>query len=366
MLKDFLSNAFLPSDKYRTHSEAVIISCFFNPQNSPYRLSAFNRFYEDIKHLNHRIIELSIGNSEFQLEPTEYLTQIRTESLLWHKESLLNKIVSELPAKFKYVFWVDADVIFTNKEWLTQSVDSLKNGARIVQPFEFCFHLEKDKIEPSDKAIHDFKHHFYNIASTERRVWRSFAANCATDQGSAHSNDYNAHGHVGFAWGCLRSILDECPLYDRALIGGADHIIAHAANGQIPCECITKSFTEDIQSVNEWSLKFSRLIDGQIDFVEGLLYHLWHGDIAKRQYLKRIQDFTPIANTITERDSNGLFVAAVADAYMSDYFESREVGTETKQFDGFGGGQSGGAGGGADWGEQTTTTESKTSTENFS
>jgi hypothetical protein len=39
------------------------------------------------------------------------------------------------------------------------------------------------------------------------------------------------------------------PLYDRALIGGADHIIAHAAAGQIPHSCITKSFTDNLDEV---------------------------------------------------------------------------------------------------------------------
>lgn len=120
---DSIKNAFLPLDKYRIHSEAVVISCFFNPQNSPYRLAAFKRFYEDIKHLNHRIIELAIGESPFQVEPTEFLTQTRTENLLWHKETLLNQIIANLTQKFKYVFWVDADVTFTNKNWLLDAVE---------------------------------------------------------------------------------------------------------------------------------------------------------------------------------------------------------------------------------------------------
>lgn len=34
-------------------------------------------------------------------------------------------------------------------------------------------------------------------------------------------------------------------------------------------------------------------IRGSIGYVPGDLYHIWHGDIEKRQYLKRIKDFTP-------------------------------------------------------------------------
>ena len=57
MLLDWIKNNMMFADKYHTHSEAVIVSCYFNPQNSPYRLKAFNIFYESIKHLNHSIIE---------------------------------------------------------------------------------------------------------------------------------------------------------------------------------------------------------------------------------------------------------------------------------------------------------------------
>lgn len=90
--------------------------------------------------------------------------------------------------------------------------------------------------------------------------------------------------------------------------GGADHIIAHAAAGHIPHGCITKSFTETIDEVNEWSNKFYALAQGKIGYVPGDLYHLWHGDIKDRQYLKRIKEFTDASKTITMRDENGLHI----------------------------------------------------------
>jgi hypothetical protein len=139
-------------------------------------------------------------------------------------------------------------------------------------------------------------------------------------------DNYNIHGHVGFAWGARREILQKMPLYDRALIGGADHIIAHAAAGQIPHSCITKSFTDNLDEVLNWSKRFYKLIQGRIGFVQGDLYHIWHGDIDKRQYLKRIQDFTTKTKQIIHKDENGLYVThAGDDEYMKKYFKHREV-----------------------------------------
>ncbi len=55
MLDTVLNNT-LYRNKYHTHSKAVVVSCFFNPQQSPYRTKAFDRFYQDTKHLNHRVV----------------------------------------------------------------------------------------------------------------------------------------------------------------------------------------------------------------------------------------------------------------------------------------------------------------------
>lgn len=332
-----IKNLLFPNkNKYASHDEAIIISCFFNPQNSPYRLKAFNHFYNSIKHLNHQIIECVIGETKdiggltysrtsAQLPSSPNIKRVYTESLLWHKEALLNKIISELPEKYKYVFWVDADVIFTNKNWLVEAVSELKHGANIIQPFEYCVHLNKDELKP------DFNVDNYRDAASEpkyrhKQLWRSFCANFVTTNLSGDEN-YDRHGHVGFAWGAKREILDKVPLYDKALIGGADHIIAHAAAGQIIHPCIKNSFTDNLHDVNAWSRLFYMQVKGKIGYVKGDLYHIWHGDINKRQYLKRVQEFTSKAKNITIKDGNGLYVTKDKKhiEYMDNYFRNREV-----------------------------------------
>lgn len=318
---DSIKNLTLNRNRYRTHGEAAIVSCFFNPQRSPYRLVAFNRFYASIKHLNHLILECVIGNTDPQLPESDSIQRVYTENLLWHKESLINLAVSRLPARFKYIFWVDADVLFTNLNWLVDGVAEFECGATILQPFEQCVHLERDQVGLNPGVIESL-----NKPGQQQRVWRSFSANCVDNDTASRSTNYDIHGHVGFAWGATRELLEAVPLYDRALIGGADHIIAHAAVGQIPHPCIEKSFTEDLAAVYAWSAKFHAAARGRIAYVAGDLYHIWHGDIDKRQYLKRIKEFTPTTKQIRERDKNGLYVTKTGDdAYIRHYFDQREV-----------------------------------------
>ena len=318
-----LKNKTIYRNKYKTHPEAVVISCYFNPHNSPYRTNAFQLFYNSIKHLNHQIVECVIGDAKPELKETRGVSIIHTENLLWHKEAILNKIVRDLSPDYKYIFWIDADVLFTNLNWMIESVEKLK-FKNILQPFEYCVHLEQNEERPGFDLSKVNRSALPN--QLNNKVWRSFSANFCTSE-NWKSEMYNDHGHVGFAWGARREILQSVPLYDRALIGGADHIIAHAAAGQINHTCIKKAFTENLDEIEIWSKKFFEVVKGKISYVPGDLFHIWHGDIDKRQYLKRIQDFTSKTKKITKKDKNGLYVTnQTDDQYMKNYFASREVG----------------------------------------
>jgi hypothetical protein len=63
----FFKKLFRNPDRYNSHPEAFIIACFFNSHNSPYRIKAFNKFYELVKDTNHIILECVIGKSKPQL-----------------------------------------------------------------------------------------------------------------------------------------------------------------------------------------------------------------------------------------------------------------------------------------------------------
>lgn len=196
---------------------------------------------------------------------------------------------------------------------------------KFSQPFEYCVHLSKDETKPSFDLSDVLKKNRLTPNDVNKRVRRSFCANYS-DSSLWKSEVYNDHGYVGFAWDARRSVLEQVPLYDKALVVGADHVIVHAAAGQIAHHCITKSFTDDIESINEWSQRFYDVVQGEIGYVKGNIYHIWHGDIEKREYLKRVREFTGKSRDIIERDEHGLYVANNGeDVYVRDYFRNREA-----------------------------------------
>jgi hypothetical protein len=221
------------------------------------------------------------------------------------------------------VFWFDADVLLTNNDWLPASVERLQS-ASVVQPFEYCIHLNRNQTQPD----FDVDAHRATVNDPARRhpqMWRSFSATHVQLKLSGDLN-YDRHGHVGFAWGARREVLDRVPLYDKALIGGSDHILAHAAAGQIPHPCIAQTFTEVADEVWQWSHDFYRAVGGapdRIGFVPGDLYHIWHGEVADRQYLHRIRDFMPQAKKIWKKDRNGLWKSN--NPYIRGYYRQREA-----------------------------------------
>jgi len=379
-LLSIINNLF--TSGYKNNPDAIIIACYFNPQRNEYRKKAFDKWFDTIKHLNYLILEgvLEGGLPEISnhISKNGSKETITTRQLFWHKETLLNKIINEIieEGKFKYIFWLDTDVLFDNKNWLVDACKELE-VFNVVQPFEYCVHLERDEENPSFEKLRKAKigyEYAPDLSAKHHKYWRSFGANVKDNPKNAISDDYDIHGHVGFAWGARTEYLKKIGgLYDNALIGGADHIMAHAFVGQIPCSCISKSFG-DLEDITEWSslaYNFNGcLYMSGISYAKGNLFHIWHGDIEKREYYKRIKEFTPISTGKVKRDDNGFHVTD--DNQVSDYFINYLTHRENIEIfmseptmpvgeifneSSFEGGQFGGSGAGENWVENESSSE---------
>jgi hypothetical protein len=325
-----IQNALFNRHRYHTHPEAVILACFFNPRRSPYRLLAFAHWYRRIRHLPHRIVECTIGkNRTPQLPASPCIRQVHAPGALWHKEALLNTLLDELPARYRYVFWLDTDILFTNQRWLTHGVAALQGQAALIQPFTFCVHLGPHQLVPDFTLGPVRRAQVLDLQRRHPQVWRSFAATVEDAPGQPTATHYDLHGHTGFAWGIRREILDEVRLYDKALAGGADHVIAHAALGEFDHPCLRLVYPEMPPDLLAWSQSLRWLVRGRVAAVHGDLYHLWHGALDKRRYLQRNAEMNARALRHQERfvrSEEGFWVDTMDDGYMDAYFADREVG----------------------------------------
>jgi len=125
--------------EYVPVKDAVIISCYFNPTKSKHRYDAFLKFHDTIKGCEYRLIECVIGDQDPVLQHLPNMQLVRTKVLLWHKEALLNIVIRNLPSTYNYVFWLDGDILFTNKNWLVESVEKLKEKLTVIQVRKIMF-----------------------------------------------------------------------------------------------------------------------------------------------------------------------------------------------------------------------------------
>ncbi len=330
---------------YQSHAEAMIISCYFNSQNYQSRRRNFEVFYQQLKrsNVNFLVAECAFGDEEFALPVDKRIIRFRSKHALWQKEALLNQLIKRLPSSCKYVFWLDADVLLANPLWITEAIADLQTNT-ICQPFSVAVRLDKDELESSfDVKAAAVKLNSAKLPASERKLWYSFARNYAMHSAYINSPMFDLHGHTGFAWGARREVLERVPLFDKAIAGTADHIIAHAAIGQIPSQCIEKAFTDlkTKQVIYEWSRKFQNATHKRLGCVEGELWHLWHGDLVNRQYLSRTQELGEMDFDFDDLELNDEGVYEVRDEkkgiieWIKSYFISRDedaTGTyETKQ-----------------------------------
>lgn len=155
-----------------------------------------------------------------------------TDSVLFHKENLMNLAIKELRNEYNKFVLLDSDVIFANKNWYNE-VSNLLNEFDILQPFDLALWLN------------------YNMTLSGFQVM-SFCF--------VHSNKLNKPSHHGFCWALTLEGYDKLGgLPEDYPLGGNDTILANRAR------------------------------DINLSYLSGRIFHLHHGSLKNKQYSSRHQ-----------------------------------------------------------------------------
>lgn len=261
-------------------SQLTVITTYFNPCGYTSRRRNYDLFMEDMRKtgVNCITIECAFGSEPFELPNSLDVIKVRSQTLLWQKERLLNLAASWLPESCKYVAWLDCDILFENENWAFDLVQVLKNH-KVAQVFESCIRLEKGDVEGDTP----------DIAC-------SFAMMMNRDPSIMKQERYDSHGHTGYGWAMHRNIFDEVGLYESAISGSSDHFMSHAIYGDYNF-CITNALKNDkrqIAHLKAWGKKFHAMVQGSLGVVPGRIRHLWHGDAVDRRYFLRMHEITDL------------------------------------------------------------------------
>lgn len=259
---------------YAAAPDLWVVTAYFNPAGYAARRRNYAAFLRPFTEggVPHLLAHCAFGEAPFDALDGEPGLRIRARDVLWQKERLLNLAIAALPPSCTKVAWVDADVLFTNSNWLLET-SRLLDRFVLVQPYGERIHLP-----PATAAT----------AGTEDRL-PGIVRRCAGDP-IVVREPYEIHGATGLAWAAQRSLLDRCGLYDACIIGGGDHAIAHASYGDWQSKCVAALIgleTPAHRHFRNWAERWHAGVRGSIAHVPGTVLHLWHGERAHRHYSLR-------------------------------------------------------------------------------
>ena len=108
---------------------------------------------------------------------------------------------------------------------------------------------------------------------------------------------FDRHGHTGFAWAARSGLVKEHGLYDGNIAGSGDHVMSHVFAGDWESKCIRRMMSGNRvhrRHLAEWAAKIYRSVRGKIGYVEGNIYHLWHGETHNRKYVLRNRELAEL------------------------------------------------------------------------
>jgi hypothetical protein len=297
--------------------DLAVITSYFNPLKYQTRLSNYKIFRERLEQqeVPCLTIECVLDNALPELEPSHNTLIVRSQDILWQKERLLNLALDSLPCNFTKVAWLDCDTLFPDNSWAIKASELLDKYI-IIQPFEWAVMLPR---ELSD-------------TNSLKQYLMSFAA--SVSERYTHINSISTrHGHTGFAWAARRDLLTRHRLYDAAIIGNGDHLIAHAIRGDWGTSCISRvaPTREFIDHYFNWAVPFHQEVKNNIGNLRGEIHHLWHGELKNRSYIRRSQglikfEFDPDKDL--EINYNGVWEWASSKPnlhqWVKDYFIQRQ------------------------------------------
>lgn len=250
------------------------MTTFFNPQNYNNKITNYKTFRHHSLQQGLKLItvECALENKPFQLtkKDADILVQVRSNSILWHKERLLNIGLKNLPNNCDKIIWLDSDIIFLDDNWIKKIKEKLEKY-KLVKPFNSTFRLGPKETNYIIKhgIKNDFK--FTNIEKSYIKK----------------TNEYRFSRYAPvFAWAARKNIFENIGFYDKMILGGGDVVMSSCfAKHDMIINNLSDELYKDIMN---WQTKLSKdLKTPSIGFISGSIVHLFHGTNKNRRYYER-------------------------------------------------------------------------------
>jgi hypothetical protein len=213
--------------------------------------------------------------------------------MFWHKESLINLGVRKLPPIYDAVIWADADLLPVDDDWL----DKVRTA------------LEKHKLVQAWSTLTSVNRHGQRESLPGNANWRMRSLTAVNAERSQITTSV-INGAPGGILAMRRDLFNRMVgLYDKGIAGGGDMLLMFAAYGYYVDVSMHQLSVPLAADVRRWGDRVFDTVDRDVGFVDAEVLHLWHGDVAHRQYqtrykVLRSEGYDPRIHV--ERDDFGL------------------------------------------------------------
>lgn len=257
-----------------------VVTCVSNPWRFKSRFTLYRAFEKYIlSHANVRLhtVELCYGDRAPEIaytDPRTNYTVLRCSHTLWHKENLLNIAIQKLPVDSEYVAVLDADIQFARPDWVDESIHLLQMFD-VLQPWTVAYDL-------------DYK---YEIYKSHKGLIKAYCDGKIDIDKLSYSG--KGVGHPGYAWMYRKDALDRLGgLFEVSILGSADRNMAMGLLG-----LIEKSYHNDIHPnykmmLHNWGDNAVDTIKKNVGYMDGGIFHAYHGSKQHRSYVDRWQVLT--------------------------------------------------------------------------
>ena len=248
-----------------------VILPYFNFCGFKSRRRLFLDFIERNKNLKgvRFVVSEVVGSAPLPKLPVWKHVKATTKCQMWLKENIINMASMHLPSDWKYIAWIDADILFLNENWVQDTKETLEYYD-IVQLFHTVVNMgPRGEAMKTDKSF-GYMHSRSGTAYT--------------------SSDKYGFWHPGYAWACTRSTWSKMGcLLDWAILGSADRHMALAWIGRVENSRPGNVHPNYNRLLLEFQTKCKNFRLGNID---GTILHEWHGRLEDRKYRERWEILT--------------------------------------------------------------------------
>jgi hypothetical protein len=252
-------------------SQLHVITTVSNPAMYGSRYKLYRDFRKRIEDSGIALytVELATGDQEFSVTDATnpHHIQLRTVHELWYKENLLNIAIRYLPKDWKYVAWLDADILFVRPNWAAETIAQLEHHA-FVQMYSHVIDLGPD-YEPL-------------------RVQEGFSYRYRTKKLGDGQSNTETLGTPGYAWAARRHEFEAVGgLIDWSIMGSNDYFMALGLVGAMTPEMTRMPGSNYAEMLMGWQSKCEQHVHRDIGYVGNTLVHFWHGRRKDRGYDNR-------------------------------------------------------------------------------